>query len=519
LLSGDFNLYKRSLEVDENKAVTIEQLTRKESCEMEKNTHSSSAISQKLKRSAVSFGRIIVTTLLVSAVLFVAGPGSIPVEAEVQTSFRIITFSAGTSPSAAKVKDLDGDGLNDIAVVNLQGSLQLFFNNGAGTFERVSLNGLWPSGSSTHDIDIGDLDGDGRNDIAVAFSTQTGAVSVLLNQGNRIFSAPVNYNLCGASRGVAIGDLDRDGDNDLADVSGCSQAGILLNNGQGIFAFTGAFGTGNASRSIAFGDFNSDGAKDIAYVNNGAGINGSVTALFNNGDGTFGPAMWLYAGDLPDDLTVGDFDGDGNTDIAIANSYYSQVFVLLNDSNGSFPGYIEITSVDAPTSITSADFNGDRRTDFAVTSWSTGRLTVLLNQGAYNFAGPTLSVGQSPVDVTAGDLDGDLAPDLVAVNQGSGSITVLFSTGGTSPPPPPSPSEIRLTVSTRTTRTAKLADLRWSGATSSSVDIYRNGSRVTTVSNTGSYTDRLGRRVTGTFKYKVCVAGGQECSNEVAISF
>ncbi len=482
---------------------------------MEKITASSSALIEKQDRFATTAARFMVMALLVSAVIFATLPGSTKAAAELQSSYTNATFSAGANPSAAKIGDLDGDSLNDIAVVNLQGSLQLFFNNGAGSFTRISLNGLWPSSSSTLDLAIGDLNGDGRNDIAVAFSTQTGAVSVLINQGNRAFAAPVNYNLCNSSRGVAIGDLDQDGDNDLADISQCSRAGILLNNGQGGFGFRGTYGTGSASKSIVLADFNRDGFKDIAYVNNV--VNGSVTVIYNNRNGTFGPPVWLYAGDLPDDVTVGDFDGDGNTDIAIANSYFSQIIVLYNDDpNGGFMGYSEVTGTDTPTSIAPGDFDGDGRTEFAVTSWGTNRLTIFKNQDGYNFTAQYFDVGQHPTDVAAADLDGDSLPDLVAVNQGSGSITVLFSAGGAPPPPPP----ITLTVSTRTTNKARFVNLSWSGATGARfVDIYRNGTRIITVSNTGRYTNQFNRNATGTFRYKVCISGGQECSSEATISF
>lgn len=484
---------------------------------MEKNTRSRRTINEQSEPFAVIGRRLMMTALLVSAMVFVTMPGSIRATVSSLPNYRIVSFSAGARPSAAKVGDLDGDGRNDIAVVNLQGSLQLFFNNGGGVFERVSLNGLWPSGSNTLDVDIGDLNNDGRNDIAVAFSTQTGAISVLFNQGNRTFAAPINYNVCSSSRGVAISDLDQDGDNDLADISQCSKAGILLNNGQGSFAFNGTYGNGSASKSIALADFNRDSYKDIAYVNSVVG--GTITVMFNNRNGTFGSPIQLYASDLPDDLAVGDFDGDGNTDIAIANSYYSQIIILFNDSSGSFSsGYSELDGGDTPTSITSGDFNGDGRLDLAVTSWGSNRLSILINQGNYNFAGPhAFNVGQSPVDIAAGDLDGDSLPDLVAVNQADGSITVLFSTGG--PPPPPPPAQITLTVSTRTTSKSRLVDLRWNGATSARVDIYRNGSRIATVSNTGSYTDQFDKRARGTFRYKVCAAGGPTCSNEAAISF
>jgi hypothetical protein len=506
--------FKNDSQVDRNKT-RIKQLTWEENGDMEKNTGSSTAISEKKTRLAATAERFMVSILLVSAIASAALPGSMRAQAELQSSYRSASFSAGASPSAAKIGDLDGDGLNDIVVVNLLGSLQLFFNNGAGSFQRVSLNGLWPQSYHTFDVDIGDLNSDGRNDLAVAFSTQSGTISILLNQGNRSFAAPVNYNSCNSSRGIAIGDLDQDGDNDLADINQCSKSGILLNSGRGIFAFNGMYGNGSASKSIVLADFNRDSFKDIAYVNNT--VNGTVTVMFNNRNGTFGSPMLHYAGDLPDDLTVGDFDGDGNSDIAIANSYYSQIIILFNSSNGSFPGYSEIDGGDTPTSIASADLNGDSLLDLAVTSSGTNRLSVLLNRGNYNFAAPvSFNVGQSPVDIAAGNLDGDSLPDLVAVNQGSGNITVLFSAGPPTPPPAP---QITLTVSTRTTGKARLVDLRWSGATTSTVEIYRNNSRIGTVSNNGSYTDQFNVRARGAYTYKVCIPGGQACSNEAAISF
>jgi FG-GAP-like repeat len=488
---------------------------------MEKNTGSGNAVNEKKTWFAVTVGRFIVSALLVSAVVSVALPGSIHEQVQLQPSYRIASFSVGASPSAAKIADLDNDGRNDIAVINLQGNLQLFFNNGGGAFERVSLNGLWSSSYHTLDLDIGDLNGDGLKDLAVAFSSQTGTVSVLLNRGSRSFAAPVNYQSCNSSKSVAIGDLDQDGDNDLADINQCSRSAVLLNTGQGSFVFGGAYGNGYASDSIALADLNGDGFKDIAYINNGLGLSrsSSVTVMFNNRNATFGSHSWEFVGDGPDDLTVGDFDGDGDRDIAVANSYLSEIFILLNGGDGSFPSYSEFYGGDTPTSIASADLNGDGLLDLAVTSWASNSLSVFINQGAYNFSDPTrFNVGQSPVDIAAGNLDGDSLPDLVAVNQGSGSITIL-STASSAPPPPPPAPQITLTVSTRTTRKAREVELRWSGATSSSVDIYRNNSRIATRSNTGSYTDQLNVRATGTFTYKVCIAGGQVCSNQAVISF
>jgi hypothetical protein len=60
-------------------------------------------------------------------------------------------------------------------------------------------------------------------------------------------------------------------------------------------------------------------------------------------------------------------------------------------------------------------------------------------------------------------------------------------------------------------------DLSWSGATASKVDIYRNGSKITTTANDGAHTDQV--RQAGTYTYRVCQAGTATCSNEASVRF
>ena len=104
---------------------------------MEKNTRSSRKISEKKKLFAANVGRFTAAVLLVSAVVFVALPGLMRARAASQPNYRAASFSAGANPSAAKIGDLDGDGLNDIAVVNLQGTCNYF-----STTARVRLIGF-----------------------------------------------------------------------------------------------------------------------------------------------------------------------------------------------------------------------------------------------------------------------------------------------------------------------------------------------------------------------------------------
>lgn len=95
-------------------------------------------------------------------------------------------------------------------------------------------------------------------------------------------------------------------------------------------------------------------------------------------------------------------------------------------------------------------------------------------------------------------------------NTSSDSITVTVG-GGT--------SDINLSVTKQTAGPNKFADLDWSGATTSLVDIYRNNEPIDTTENDGSYRDKLGK-VTGIFTYQVCEAGSiTNCSNEASVSW
>jgi hypothetical protein len=455
--------------------------------------------------------------LLIGAVLNVCGIA--PVAAQSLSGFGRVTLNAEASPTAARIADLDGDNLNDIGVVNLQGSLQLFFNAGGGAFQRVSLNSLWPSGTQTLDLAIGDLNDDGKNDIAVANS---GAVSVVFNLGNRTFSGPVNYSVCAGASSVAIGDLNRDGRNDIVATGGCSKVAVLLNTGGGGFAFNGLYGSGSGMRSLALTDYNRDGLLDIVFLN--SVFNGLYNVLAQQANGTFTLYSSILAtnGGFPSDLAVGDFERDGAADVVVSDGHGSAILVFLNN-NGTPWHYMELEEMEDPTGVTVGDFNADGLLDIAYGSFRFGVVKFLLNRGIMSFQPNYLftefidrPVGAFAHAVTAGRLDGDLATDLVTVNRDAGSITVLLSTRPEDLPPP-QPVRISLTVSSRKSGNSRIVDVVWAGATTSTVDIFRNGSLLVTVPNSGSYTETFPSSVKGNLTYKVCNSGGGPCSNEVSI--
>ncbi len=89
-------------------------------------------------------------------------------------------------------------------------------------------------------------------------------------------------------------------------------------------------GAGGGPLSVAVGDFNGDGIQDLAVANSGFPYN--VSVLVGNGDGTFQAAMNFSAGREPRSVAVGDFNGDGKQDLAVANRGSNNVSVLINNT-------------------------------------------------------------------------------------------------------------------------------------------------------------------------------------------
>ncbi len=178
------------------------------------------------------------------------------------------------------------------------------------------------------------------------------------------------------------------------------------------------------------------------------------------------------------------------------------LYTLPIGSGGPPPNAPPTASFAVSCSLLACTFT-DQSTDVdgtvAARSWSFGDSANSTTQSpSYTYA----AGGTYTVTLTVTDDDGASA---------STSKTVTVSS---SPPPP---ANIVLTAIKRTKGTFKV-DLAWSGSSAPNVDVYRNGVRVTTVTNTGLYTDNIGKK-TGTYSHKVCEAGTSTCSNTTTTTF
>ena len=112
-----------------------------------------------------------------------------------------------------------------------------------------------------------------------------------------------------------------------------SLSSVLLFCGPRAFAQAVAFGTGNSPASVAVGDFNGDGLADIAVANS---ADNTISVLLAKPDGSYHAAVAYAAGATPSGVTAADLNGDGKLDLVVANKGDSTISVLLGNGDGTF---------------------------------------------------------------------------------------------------------------------------------------------------------------------------------------
>lgn len=169
-------------------------------------------------------------------------------------------------------------------------------------------------------------------------------------------------------------------------------------------------GTAPAYVAVGHLDGNENGA-DLVVSNQNSN---NVSVLLNKGDGTFQAAVNYTVGKLPTAVAIGDFNGLGRRDVAVALSGEDAVALLYNTGKGELQEPLKIPTVPAPGSLAVADFNGDERDDLLIASISQTQATLLLSKGDDDFAAPqTLDLGYVPFFVTVADLNKDGHPDFI----------------------------------------------------------------------------------------------------------
>ena len=341
--------------------------------------------------------------------------------------------------NAVAIGDLNGDGKPDLATANIgtiieEATVSVLLNRGDGSLQAPRNHG---TGAVPGSVAIGDLNGDGKPDLATAnFVPDT--VSVLLGRGDGSFQSKLDYLTGRDPESIVIGDVNGDGQPDLATADvGADTVSVLLNRGGGGFVLNAHYQTGSGPFSVAIGDLNGDGLPDLATANSHVS---SVSVLLNAGDGSFLARRDYRTGYNPSSVAIGDLNGDGKPDLAAAHSYPSALSVLLGRGDGTFAARREVRSRAYPWQLSIGDMNRDHKPDLVTTNPANaygGRsVSVFVGRGDGRFQAPVqyrdsaTAAANGPESVAIGDLNGDRRPDLATTTLQASTASVLMSRPG-----------------------------------------------------------------------------------------
>jgi hypothetical protein len=352
------------------------------------------------------------------------------------SSAQSISFSPATSffPGPIKVSiavgDFNGDGKPDLAVAEFEGRITILLGTGTGSFDRAGSAHV--AIDSPNPLAVGDFNGDGKLDLAVGVSTLMPLlreVTILLGAGTGFFSSSNSFAVGVSPEAIALaaGDFNGDGKLDLVVTNGnSSNVSVLLGTGTGSFGAATNFAVGTTPRSVAVADFNGDGKLDLAVANAG---NNNVSILLGDGTGSFKAATNFAVGSGPRSVAVADFNGDGKQDLVVAGG--NNVSILLGNGTGSFGAATNFAVGSGSISVAVGDFNGDGKLDLAVANAGTDDVSILLGAGTGSFTpAGNFGVGDGPGSPAIADFNGDGKLDLVTITSLSGrsDLSLLLNT-------------------------------------------------------------------------------------------
>jgi hypothetical protein len=368
--------------------------------------------------------------------------------------------------------DFDGEGSIDVVVVipnedpMVPGTVQVFLNQGtdeAGAWLGFVANPPITVGRDPSDVTTGLFNDDPHLDLAVT-NAGDDSVSILLGLGDGTFDLTSTVPVGDAPSGVVTLLFNDDPHVDLAVTNeGDETVDILLGDGNGGFPLPpGAgrvgFSAGSSPVGLLADDFDNNDDPDLAGPGASFGLrqSGVVFVLLGLPGGDFQPVAVYDVGQGPRDITSGDLNGDGFSDIAAVNADDGTVSILLNLGDGTFAPPFEVAVGMMPRSIEAADFDADSDNDLAVAADDPEigpSVQVLTNRtgegvaqgGAVIFDPPVaFGVDADPNFVVAADLNGDGLPDLLTANEddgpSGGSVSGLVS--NPTAPPPPCPADL-----------------------------------------------------------------------------
>jgi hypothetical protein len=351
-------------------------------------------------------------------------------------------LSSGIYPHSITFGDFNNDGKIDMLVSKGSSATVAVYANtsSSGKISFSTQQDLPALGFSHEGSATADFDGDGKLDIVIANSFNSPSVSVYRNTStglNISFAPKIDYAADNGPYTVAVGDIDGDGKPDMIVANNGSDTISFYKNtsSAGIISFAPKidFKAGTNPYSIAIRDLDNDGKPDIAVTTQGSS---SALLVMQNttlgGVVSFNTAINVAALAGPFIVSIGDLDGDGIPDLAVASSGNSSIIVVKNVStpgNFSFDTPQSFATGTYPDCVALSDLDGDGKPDMISCNRNSNNISVLRNTstaGNISFDSHVdYAAGAVPIFTAAADLDGDGRADIVCANSSADYVSIF----------------------------------------------------------------------------------------------
>ncbi|MGD9724304.1 MAG: FG-GAP repeat domain-containing protein [Pirellulales bacterium] len=273
-------------------------------------------------------------------------------------------------------------------------------------------------------------------DFAVTFTESVTGVDaadfVLALGGSAAAAGPIVVSGSGSNYTVTVNGVTGAGSlglnlRDDGSIRDVSNNPLARSAGPTSFAPVSNIAAGPVTISVDAGDFNGDDNPDLVVANF---FGEDVGILLGNGDGTFQSQNTFPTGVDPNSAVAEDVNGDGQPDLIVPNFIDDNVSVLLGNGNGTFQAQVTYLTQQDPTAVDVRDLNGDGKPDLAVTNRGSASVSVLLNNGDGTFQPQVAyAVGTQPQSVDIADFNADGQRDLVVANALGNNVSVLLGNG------------------------------------------------------------------------------------------